>query len=101
MFQTRLVYHLTNGIRTDYGWTYKRVETQEAYDQLKASGWFDTVPELLKSKEPVETLDALPEEDQDNASTIAPDAPGSPDLGVSGVKVGQAGPKKGRPRKKA
>ena len=47
----RIVYHQTDGIQTDLGYTYRKALTAEEWDQLKGQGWVLTVPELQQQRQ--------------------------------------------------
>ena len=102
MFQTRILYHPTNGIRTDHGWSYKRVETQEQFDHLMKEGWFESVTDLLISQQASASVSETEPEIvsvEDNTAGIIPFEP-LPEPEANKEAKPEAGPKKGRPRKK-
>lgn len=48
----RIIYHLTEGIRTDYGYCYKRCETPEQFESEAKRGWKMTTQELFEPPVP-------------------------------------------------
>ena len=87
MFQPVVLYHTSDGVKTDFGWSYRRVETQEEYNRLLSNGWFKTVTELINSKPDWETSALIENEEPEEPEQMQ-------EPKVEGLK-------RGRPRKKA
>ena len=77
-----IMYHLTEGSKTDYGWGWKRVESQPEYDQLVKAGWVIRVSELNK----VETGEETDEPETDVPETLTEKVQTTPNEPVAQFK---------------
>jgi hypothetical protein len=97
----RIIYHLNEGIKTDYGYCYKRCETAEQFAEDSKRGWKMTSQELFEP-EPETVLDPVkdPDEKTDNADAkdkvdpVNTPAAGADDSGKADKKASKKASKK-------
>lgn len=88
-----IMYHRAEGNRTDHGWGWTRVETEEEYSKRLASGWANNPLDLDKVIEPEDDTDIEPEKQQNVLQSVQ----GSATEMVEKLTV----KKPGRPKRKA